>query len=143
GAVLAGVLLFGTIGGVALAADSEGGGFKANCGDFITKVCDKYDEYTGESIDRDALQTAIGDVRTQMAEERAEMRLAAGDRPEMNPEAMKEHLDALLSEEKITQEQYDQMIERLESMPEDFPMGFGFRGRGGHGGFLGPCAPVE
>lgn len=147
-AVLAAVLVAGSIGGIALAQENEEGGLKAKFGDFITKVCDIYDKNVDPDIDREALQAAIDDVRTQMAADRAEMRAGMGDRPEMDPEAMKEHLDAFLAEDKITQEQYDKIIERWESMPDDFT-GFGFRGMGGlrgmggMWGFGGPCAPTE
>jgi len=110
-AVLATVLVAGSIGGIALAQENEEGGIKAKFGDFITKVCDIYDKNVDPDIDREALQAAIDDVRTQMAADRAEMRAAMGDRPEMDPEAMKEHLDALLAEDKITQEQYDKIID--------------------------------
>ena len=132
-AVLAGVLLFGSLGGVALAQGDDGGGLKARFGDFITTVCDKYDEYADTPIDREALQMALDEVRPRMPE----------GRPEMDPEAIAEHLDALLDEGKITQEQYDRMIERWESMPDDVPKGSGFHGRGGPRGFWGPCAPAE
>ena len=128
-AVLAAVLVFGIIGGVAL-ADNGDGGLKAKCGDFITSVCDIYDENVEPDIDREVLKAAIDEVRTQIAQDRAEMRA----------EAMENRLV-------LTDEQKEALQEWLDDMPEDLPFGPGLRGCGGFRGMggmrwsRGPCAP--
>jgi len=141
---LAGVLLFASLGGVALAADPEGGGLQTKFGDFITKVCDEYDNNADTPIDREALQAAIDEVRPQMSEDRAEMRAARAamrSRPKMNPEAMQEHLDSMLARGVITEEQAEAFQKWLSDKPEDLPFGPGFRGHGRFPGKFGPCAP--
>ncbi len=131
GAVLAAVLLFGSLGGVAL-ADNGDGGLKAKLGDFITSVCDIYDENVEPDIDREALQAAIDEVRTQMAEDRAEMQAAA----------IKDHLAKMVENGVIDETQAQELQEWLESKP-DVPVRFDFRGDGGFRGSgmgrLPPC----
>ena len=125
GTVLAALVLFGSLGGVAL-ADPEEEGLKAKFGDFITKVCDIYEQNVDPDIDREALETAITDVRTQMAADRTEMRAAA----------MENRLQGL------TDEQKEALQEWRESRPEDLPMKFGGRMHGGFRGMGGPFAPA-
>ena len=74
-AVLAGVLLFASLGGVALATEPEEGGLKAKFGDFIDKVIANYESETGDSLNREALEAAITDAKTQMREAAMENRL--------------------------------------------------------------------
>ena len=143
--VLASVLLFASLGGIALADDGDDGP-EAKFGEFIDRVCTIYaDKSGGDTIDNpEALKEALAEARTEMAKERASMRAAAMENhPKIGPEAMQERLDALLAEGEITQEQYDRIIERWESMPEDLLFGPGFRGPGGFRGMGGPCAPEE
>ena len=141
-AVLAVVLLAGSIGGVALAADNgDDSQPKARCGDMLERVCEIYEQNTAVVIDQEALKDAFAQVRGEMRPE------APQNRPKMEPEAMmKDHLQNLVDEGKITQEQADALQEWWEARP-DVPVGFGFPG--GHGGFHpapgmgGPYAPAE
>jgi len=136
-AVLAGVLLFGSLGGIALADDGDDGP-AAKFGEFIDKVIANYEGegYTLESPE--ALKQAFADTRTEMAEARAEMRAAA----------MESRLAKLVEEGKITEEEADELQGWWQSRP-DVPVKFGlrghsgFRGMGGVRGFGGPCAPAE
>ena len=131
GVVLAAALLAGSIGGVALADVNGGGGDRAaRCEEFLDKVCENY----GEGIDCDKLKAAFTDARSQMHPE------GMPGCGEWDPEARLERLQNLYDEGKITQEQYDNMKTRMESMPDEMP-GFGFRGHGGMRGFGGPTAP--
>ena len=137
GVVLAAVILAGGIGGVVLADDNENGNQPgALFGALWDRVCGIYYEKTGDTIDQNALQEAVAEARGELRDE------ALQNRPEMDCEAMKECLDALLAEEKITEEQYLKMKDRMESMPDKLP-GFGFRGMRGMCGFGGPCSPTE
>ena len=142
-ALLAAVLLVGSIGGVAFAQTGNGddGRPKARCGDLVERVCEIYEQNTGVVIDQEVLKDAFAQVRSEMRPE------APQNQPKMEPEAMmKDHLQNLVDEGKITQEQADAFQEWLEARP-DVPFGFGFPG--GHGrfhpapGMGGPCAPAE
>jgi len=152
-ALLAAVLLVGSIGGVAFAQTGNGddGQPKARCGDLLDKVCEIYEQNTGVTIDQEALKDAFSqaqsEMRPQAMKNRFEMRPEAlQNRPEMGPEAMQNHLQNLVDEGKITQEQADALQEWWEVRP-DVTVGFGFPG--GHGGFHpapgmgGPYAPAE
>ena len=130
GAVLAVVLLAGSIGGVALADVNGGGGDRAaRCEEFLDKVCENY----GEGIDCDKLKAAFTDARSQMHPE------GMPNRGEWDPEARLERLQNLYEEGKITEEQYNKMKERIESMPEG-PFERGFQDRGGMRGVRGPAS---
>ena len=141
-ALLAAVLIVGSIGGVAFAQTASGhdGQPKARCGDMLERVCEIYEQNTGVTIDQEALKDAFAQVRSEMRPE------APQNRPKMEAEAMQNHLQNLVDEGKITQEQADAFQEWLEARP-DVTVGFGFPG--GHGGFHpapgmgGPCAPAE
>ena len=139
GVVLAAVLLAGSLGGVALAntGDDECSP-EARFGELIDKVCAIYkDKSGGDTIDNpDALKEAFAEARSEMHPE------GMPNRGEMDPEALQNRLQNLFDQGKITQEQFDRMKERMESMPDNLP-GFGFRGHGGFRGFGGPCAPAE
>ena len=137
GAVLAAILLFGSLGGIALADDGEGG-LKAKFGDFINNVITNYEDETGEAIDRDALETAITDARTQMREEFMEYRLQG--LTDEQKEALQEWRD---SRPNLTDEQKEALQEWRDSRPEDLPMKFGGRMHGGFRGFGGSCSPEE
>ena len=135
-AVLATVVLAGSIGGVALAhtEGDEESSSEVRCEALLEKACENYEEITGVSIDCEALETAFQAARDEMRPE------AMPNRVRMNPEAMLEHLEALLEEGKITDEQFAKMKDRMESMPDNLP-GFRFRGHGGFRGFCEPPAP--
>ena len=144
-AVLATVVLAGSIGGIALAADNENdGGPAAKFGELFDRVCEIYEQKTGVAID----QAALKDSFTQAHEELRPELPALSTMPkrgEMDREAMQERLQALYDEGKITQEQFENKKAWLEAMPDDLPA-FGFRGHigfRGFGGFGGPCAPEE
>ena len=143
GGVLAAVILVGSIGGVVLAQTENGNSSppELRCGAFISQVCDSYNTANPDApIDCDELDVAFNTAREQM---RSEVRQNC---PELDTEAMKDRLQSLLAEGKITQEQFDKKIEWIESMPDNLPgFGFkghrGFRGMGGMRGFGGLCAP--
>lgn len=158
-AVLAAVVLTGTIGGVALANSGNGAGPGplANHNAILEKVAEIYEANTGTSIDADELQKAFAEAQGEIAtQQREQMR------------------QRLLDEGVITQEQLDELDAWLESRPEmgtdefkewlesrpDFGIGpfgnmngerfgqmrdrLGPRGFGGPGGgFHGLCPPEE
>ena len=115
--VLAGVLLFASLGGVALATGPEESGL----GDFIDKVIANYESETGDTLNREALEAAVIDTKTRMREA-----------------AMEKHLQGLTDEQKeVFQEWWD-------SRPEDLPMRFGGHKDGGLlRGMCKPPAPAE
>jgi hypothetical protein len=137
-AVLAAVVLVGSIGGVVLAADNEDTDpCKAHFDTMLDKVCEIYNANTDTDIDREALKDAFIQARSEMLPE---------DMPrfrQMDPEAMQGHLQELFDQGRITQEQFDGMKARFESMPDDAPFRSGFRGMGRPHGFPGSCAPTE
>ena len=131
-AVLAAVVLVGSIGGVVLAADNgEDSQPEAKCGAWLDRVREIYEQNTGVVIDQEALEDAIAQARS-----------------EMHTEALQIRLQSLVDQGKITQEQADEYLKWQEARP-DVPAGFGFkghggfRGMGGMRGFGGPCAPTE
>ncbi|MFC1912036.1 hypothetical protein ACFLXG_02620 [Chloroflexota bacterium] len=119
--VLAGVLLAGSIGGVVLAVDDEDNNQPVTpFGTMLDRVCEIYENNTGDEIDPEALQAAFtqaqGEIRT---------------------EAMQNRFQHLVEQGKITQEEADGMQEWLEAAP-DIVKGFsGFRGHGGFHGMSG------
>jgi len=143
GAVLVAVLLFGSLGGIVL-ADNGDGGPAAKLGEFINNVIDKYEDETGDEIlYPDKLIEAFADARADMCKDRAEMRAATMENGPQNltdeqKEALQEWLDARPEIENgpqnLTGEQKEALQEWWDSRPEDVPMKFGF---GGHGGFRG------
>jgi hypothetical protein len=133
-AVLAAVVLVGSIGGVALANNLEDSQPRAHCEALMDRVCEIYEENTGTAIEPEALTDAFTQARDELRPE------GMPYRGEMDPEALQNHLQDLLNEGKITEEQYEHMKNRIESMPDKLP-GFGFRGHGGFRGLGGPCAP--
>ena len=136
-ALLTIVVLAGSIGGVVMADDNDDDiQPKARHEAMLDKVCDIYNANTDPDIDCEALKAAFAEAGPQLRPE------ALRNHPEMDPEAMLARLQALYDEGKITEEQFNRMTERMESMPDSFP-GFGFRGHGGFRGFDGPCAPQE
>jgi len=161
-AVLAAVLLAGSIGGVVLAADNgDDSQPKARCGALLDKVCEIYNANPDKPGDidcallKDAFAQAASEMRPKALQNRGEMKPEdMPNRPEMGPEAMKNRLQSLVDEGKITQEQARALQEWWEARPNvptqeqadalkkwmearpDVPVGFGFPG--GHGGFPHP-----
>jgi hypothetical protein len=131
-AVLAAVVLVGSIGGVAIATDNgDDGQPQAQYGALLERVCEIYEQKTGVAIDQETLKDAFAQAQS-----------------EMRTEALESWLQSLVDEDKITQEQADQYLEWWQARP-DMPIKFGFGGRGGFRGmggmrgFGGPCVPKE
>jgi hypothetical protein len=123
-AVLAVVALVGSIGGVAIAQSENSDENHPGAGQaaLLEKVCEIYEDNTGTAIEADELQEAFAQARD-----------------EMQAEALDEHLQSLVDEGKITQEEADQYKAWLEARPEiDAQMAPGFPGAGMHRGFGGP-----
>ncbi|MBM4445740.1 MAG: hypothetical protein FJ023_00060 [Chloroflexi bacterium] len=152
--VLAAVLLAGSIGGIALAADNgDDNQPKARCGALLDRVCEIYQQNTGTTIDQEALKEAFAQATSEMRPE------VMQNRPKMGAEAMQDRLQNLVNEGKITQEQAKALQEWWEARPSvptqeqadalkkwmeakpDVPVGFGFPGHGGFPGKGGPCVP--
>ena len=139
-AVLVAVILVGGIGGAVLAADNSTD-FQPNARfeGLLDRVCEIYNENPNRQgdIDSDILKDAFAQAHTELCPEGMPLR------GEIDPEAMRnrlqDRLQDLLEDGKITQEQFDAMKDRIESMPDTPPV-FGFRGHGGFpnmGGFRG------
>jgi hypothetical protein len=132
GAVLVGVLLIGSVGGIAFAADNaedakDGNRFDAHW----DRLCELYQEKTGTELDREALQDSFAEIRSEMREQ------ARLNHPDRAPQTMQERLKHMVEEGMITQEQADEYQQWWDSKP-DFGVGFGFRG---HRGTCIPLAP--
>ena len=157
-AILGIAIIGGTIGGTALANNwgDHGPAQAGQPGGNLERVCEIYQENTGDSIDCEALQEAFQAAAQERAEEmRANME-----------QAREEMQQRLIDEGVITQEQLDELEAWMEARPErgatqeefqawlearpdiDLPIGPG--GNGGQrgmvpfGGFAGPrggCAP--
>ena len=144
-AVLAAILLVGSIGGVVLAQTGDEGDSTPETQHeaLLDKVCQIYNEAHPDSpIDCDGLKDAITEAQSQL-----------------RTDALTSYLEELVAEGKITQGEADDYLEWLGARP-DMPNKFGFGGHGGmhdssgmHGsggmrhfggmrGF-GPCVPVE
>ena len=132
-AVLAALMLAGTIGGVALAADNgDDSEPEARYEALLNRVCEIYQEKTGVAIDQEALKDAFAQTQS-----------------EMQTEALETWLQSLVEEGEITQAQADEYLDWWQVKP-DVSFGFGFGGRGGFRGMGGPrgmrgfgwpCAP--
>ena len=132
-AVLAAMVLAGSISGVVLAADngddSQPG---AKYGALLERVCEIYEQNTGDSIDADELQNAFVQVKREMQDAAIEARLAN-----------------MVENGVIDETQAEELQEWWESRPEAMPFGpglrgpGGFRGMGGMRGFGSACAPIE
>ncbi|MFC1989151.1 hypothetical protein ACFLVW_01075 [Chloroflexota bacterium] len=123
GVVLASVLLVGSIGGVALAQTENGDDSQPKT--LMARVAEIL------VVDQQALEDAFAQARS-----------------EMRDEALDSHLQRLVDEGKITQEEADQYKAWQQAKPdiqaEDGFRGHGgMRGFGGTRGFGGPCAPAE
>jgi len=119
-AVLAAVVLVGSIGGVVLADDGDADNQpEAQFDALLDRTAAVYQEKTGTALDIDALKESFNETRN-----------------EMRIEALQERLQAMVDEGKITQEQADEYLEWQQARP-DVPFGFGQRGPGGPGKFRG------
>ncbi len=126
--VLASVLLLGSLGGIALAADDEEDSQpRAFLGTLWEKVSVLYEQKTGDTLNQDALKEALVEAQA-----------------EMRTEALQAHLQSLVEQEQITQEEADQYLEWWQTRPADIPFGpglnrhHGFHGMRGCGGMFGP-----
>ena len=128
-AVLVAVILSGTIGGVVLATNGDEIEPEAQHEALLDRVCEIYQEKTGVAIDQVAFKDAFAQAQS-----------------EMQTEALENYLQSLIEQDKITQEQADELQEWHEARP-DVPAGFGFKGPGGFRGmgrmrgFGWPCVP--
>ena len=127
GAVLAVVVLVGSIGGVVVADDNgESSQPEAKYQALLGKICEIYQEKTGVAIDSQVLKDSFAQVQN-----------------ELRIDALKNHVQKLVEQDKITQQQADDYLEWQQARP-DVPFGFGhgvFRVRGRMSGFGGPCRP--
>jgi len=131
-AVLAAVVLAGSIGGIVLAADNgDDNQPGAKYGTLLDRVCEIYEQNTGDAIDADELQNAFLQTRSEIQAAAIEARLAK-----------------MVENGVIDETQAEELQEWWEAKP-DTPIQFGVRGHGefhgigGMRGFGGPCAPIE
>ena len=117
-AALAAALLAGTIGGVALALTATGDSTTPaeRIAALLDRVSQIYQEKTGVALDKEALTSAFDQAQS-----------------EMQTEALKTRLQALVDEGKLTQDQADQYLKWWQSKPAGLP-GDGVFGRGGFRG---------
>ena len=135
GAVLAAVIVAGSIGGVVVAAgNGDDSQPQAKYEALLDRVCAIYQEKTGVAIDSQVLKDSLAQAQN-----------------ELRIDALKNYLQNLVEQEKITQQQADDYLEWQQARP-DVPLRFGFRGRGafrvmsrmhGFGGPCPPCPPAE
>ena len=116
-AVLAAVMLGGTIGGIVL-ANNNGDGSQpgAAFGTLWDKACAIYEQKTGVAIDQEVFKDSLAQAQS-----------------EIRDEAMQNRLQRRVEEGVMTQEQADQYKAWLESKP-DVPMMSGFGNSGGERG---------
>ena len=168
-AVLAVVLLAGSIGGIALAADNgDDSQPNAKCGALLDKVGEIYNANPDRPGDIDCAL-----LKAAFAQATSEMRpKVMQDRPKMGLEAMQDWLQNLAQQGKITEEQANEYLERWQSRPNteqfeqqlkdwqqarpaippelkewqevrpELPFGFGFKDHGRFPGKGGLCAPA-
>lgn len=122
-AVLAAVLLAGSIGAVALAADNAADSQpKARCGALLARVCAIYQEKTGVGIDQEVLKAAFAQAASEMRPkppQNLEGTTPGGmpKRPLMGIEDMQGWLQNLAQQGRITQGQADDYLEWWQSRP--------------------------
>ena len=120
-AVLAAVMLVGTISGVVVATDNgDDNEPEAKHEALLDRVYEIYQENTGVAIDREALKDAFAQAQS-----------------EMQAEALETWLQSLVEEGRITQGQADEYLDWWQAKP-DVTFGFGLGGRGGFRGMGGP-----
>ena len=165
-AVLSVVVLGGTLGGVALAADGEDGNNPVTqIGNFLQKVIGIYEEKTGTTIDEQALEESIQEARDQLrTEQRNEFRQKLIDEGVVTQEQLDEYDQWMESRPDFPTEEFQQWLDSRPDLPNMF--GFGDRGgmkffgsgdeeggrfffgmerghRGPGGGFNGGCLPGD
>jgi len=120
-AVLAVILLLGTLGGVVLAQDDGGNETQVEdrCGVLLDKISTIYEANTGVSIDQEQLKEALKEGHREMVNE-----------------AVQTRLQKMVENEVITQEEADEYLEWWQARPDVQLGGPGLRGLGG-GGFHG------
>jgi hypothetical protein len=126
-AVLAVILLLGTLGGVVLAQDDGGNETQVEdrCGVLLDKISTIYEANTGVSIDQEGLKQAFAQAHREMA-----------------TAAVETHLQRLVGDGVITQEEADEYLEWWQARPDVQLGGPGLRGLGGggfHGAMRGGC----
>ena len=131
-AVLAAVVLAGSIGGIVLAADNgDDNQPGVKYGALLDRVFEIYEQKTGVAIDQEVLKDAFAQAQS-----------------EMRATAMEARLAKMVENGVIDESQVEALQEWLDSRPEDVPFGpglhgpGGFRGMSGMRGFGGPCAPI-
>jgi hypothetical protein len=119
--MLAVVVLLGTVGGIVLAQDDGGNETQVEdrCGVLLDKITAIYEENTGVAIDQEQLKEAFAQACNEML-----------------ADAMQTHLQNLVDDGVITQEEADQYLEWWQARPDVQLGGPGLRGFGG-GGFHG------
>ena len=128
-AILAAVVLVGSIGGVVLAQENENTDGDSNQpGAIFSTVWDK----VAIILQDDGVDITTEQLKAAFTEAKGELRT----------EAMQNRLQSLVDEGKITQEQADEYLSWQAAKP-DIPVKFGFRGIHKMHGFGGPCVPVE
>jgi len=127
-AVLAGVLLFGSLGGIALAQDNEDTSQPAAQIEALwDRVSEIYEQKTGVALDQEALKEALAEAQG-----------------EMRTQALQNRLQSLVDQDIITQGEADAYLDWWAARPDilvgsGFQGHGGFRGMGGMRGFGGPC----
>jgi hypothetical protein len=119
--LLAAVVLTGSLGGIALANGEDDNQPEARYGALLDRVCEIYQQNTGVAIEPEALEDAFAQARS---EERTEF--------------MRNHLQGLVEQGEITQQQADEFLQWQQARP-DVPFGLGFKGHGRPHGFPEPC----
>lgn len=158
-AVLATVVVVGTVTGVVLAQNGGNSQPESKYGALLNRICEIYQENTGVAVNSEALKEAFAQAQSEMRTEALENRLQKlvdeGKITQDEATAYKEWLQARPDMEQFRQQFGEwwqarpgippELKEWQESRP-DVPLGFGF---GGHGGFRGPLgwgrlyAPTE
>ncbi len=130
-ATLAALILVGVIsaGAVYAASNGEETQPETQMDEFWDKISQSYFDQTGHTLDREALQEAFADARSEIMNDR-----------------LQNHLQNLVTEGKITQEEADQYLSWWSDKP-DVPLGIGLGDRGRFGRCfrirIGPCTPAE
>ena len=113
--VLIAAVVAGSLGGVAFAQteNEDDAQPAARHEALLDRVCEIYEENTGAAIDSEALKDALAQAQS-----------------EMRTEALQNHLQNLVEQGQITQDEADQYLSWWKSRP-DAPIGLGLRGPGG------------
>jgi hypothetical protein len=107
--------------GVVLAQDNGEDAPAAKSGELLERVCEIYQDNTGDNIDPEALKEAIAQARS-----------------EVQAAAMEARLARMVENGVINEAQAEEFQEWWESRPEGLPFGLGFGGHCIQRGFGGP-----